>query len=98
MNNPRTQHSSCVMGNSLYVCGGKNEDAKDEITMEKMLLNEKGIAQAESWEILEIRPKIAINYLMVPFNTNEILLLHSLDDSVRINIEEGTIENAFDVD
>ena len=33
---------------------------------------------------------------MVPFNTNEILLLHSLDDSVRINIEEGTVERAFD--
>ena len=52
MNKARTQHSSCVMGNSLYVCGGKNEDAKDEITMERMLLNEAGTAQAESWEIL----------------------------------------------
>ena len=98
MNKARTQHSSCVMGNYLYVCGGKNEDAKDEISMERLLLNEAGTAQAESWETLQIEHKIAINYLMVPFKNNEILLLHSPGDSVRINFEEGKTEWAFDVD
>ena len=88
MNKARTQHNSCIMGNYLYVCGGKNEDAKDEITMEKLLLDKTGTAQAESWEILEIEHKIETNFLMIPFNDNEILLLRSPVDSVRINFNE----------
>ena len=52
LNKARCQHNSCVMDNSLYVCGGKNEDARDEASIERLTLDETGTSLEGNWEKL----------------------------------------------
>ena len=76
----RYYHSSCVLGNSLYVYGGYNEDSK--LPLERLANLNKGIDGASHcWEVLRIKTQESLRGLMIPLNHSEqILILRNEED------------------
>ena len=70
MNESRYDHSSCVLGNALYVCAGK--DARDEpmYSIERTVVQDCIQGKSGAWETLSMTAS-AYNFapLMVPINS-----------------------------
>ena len=92
INLSRHSQSSCVLGSSLYVCGGIKEDCRSASTIERLFITDARTGETSNeWEILEISHRIGL-CLMVPVSLNEILLLKSIENSVVINVDQMTKE------
>ena len=82
LNRGRKNHSSCVLGDSIYVCGGINRVRKYRESIEKLTVfasaprdKSSSTCWSSSWEVLKIKtPKIK-SFLMVPISVSEILFL-----------------------
>ena len=81
LNERRAEHGSCVIENSIYICGGykRRIDAKGEPIkgIEKLKLSrEIGVVQGSSqWETLNVGfPKLA-RFRIVPISSEEILFI-----------------------
>ena len=80
----RFDHSSCILGNALYVYGGQHSEKGKilPIPMERLASINKGIGEASHcWEILQISTLDKLNCLMIPLNCSEkILILEENDE------------------
>ena len=82
LNRGRKNHSSCVVGDSIYICGGLNKVREYCESIEKLTVFASAPSDKNSttcwssyWEVLNIvTPKIK-SFLMVPVSMSEILFL-----------------------
>ena len=76
----RFSHSSCILGNSLYVYGGNDVHGYDAVgsmlSIERLTNINKGIGKASNcWESLQIFARDNILPLMIPLNNSEKILI-----------------------
>ena len=91
---PRYHHISCILGNSLYVCGGSNDFGffnKDCSTLpiQRLANINKGAGEAsDCWESLQISFHEDLIHFMAPLNHSEkILILATGTDSGHPSVE-----------
>ena len=93
MNQSRRWHSSCVLGDSLYVSGGHSDSIVTCI--ERLQIDDRrivaGQASSGGWETLQVEYR-NILFLMVPIGTHEILLLKQMRNSAIINVQDDSKE------
>lgn len=79
MNTPRTSHSSCCLGNKLYIAGGYDRSYNGLLSIECLDLNHLLVGLFVRWRNIPISKTQDIprnnEPVMVPINENEIALL-----------------------
>ena len=78
LNQGRQMHSSCVVDNSIYVCGGTDGQHGHLESIERLPFHDQAGVNDEStshWETLNIATPRFYNFLMVPITSSEILFL-----------------------
>ena len=83
MTKARFGHSSCLLGNALYVNGGQSFDGS-QLAIERLANINNGIGEASHcWESLQISTKGLPRCSMTPLNCSEkILILGSQEDNL----------------
>ena len=72
---PRMCHSSCLVGDAIYVCGGSSYSNECESIERLSVSNEADGATGSCWETLNVAAPKLSNFLMLPGTSNEIIFL-----------------------
>ena len=76
LNQCKSSHSSCVVENTIYVCGGYSRQFKFVDSIERINVSEKtGILAGSHWETLNVTAPNLRFFLMVPVTSSQILFL-----------------------
>ena len=77
MNKSRCSHSSCFMGNHLYVSGGCNLEGHVASIERLAIADDESGTPLGGWETLQVSYEFFGRLLMAPLDANEILLFHT---------------------
>ena len=82
MNERRSSHCSCVLGNHVYVFGGYDVEVKN--SLERLNAMRDILSHDAQWESMQVSAeaiKPRVNAVFVPVNRNKILVMGGLGDS-----------------